>query len=281
VDRLEDALKTKPDIALITGPASLHTEAALFFAKQGVHLFIEKPLANDLRGVDELLETCRRRNLVLMVGYNLRFYQPLQMMRRALLEGRIGRPLIINAEVGQYLPTWRPDSDYRLSVSAKRDLGGGAVLELSHELDYARWLLGEVKAVSAQTAHVSDLEIDVEDTAEIFLQFCSGAQGTIHLDMIQQPARRTCRIYGTKGTLTWDGISHHTQLFSAESNNWLDLHPAGNIDRNEMYASELRHFVECIQKPSSPIVDGEDGRRALQIALAAKLSSSERRVIEL
>jgi predicted dehydrogenase len=281
VYRLEDALKAKPDIALITGPASLHTEAALFFARQGVHLLIEKPLSNDLRGVDELLETCHRRNLVLMVGYNLRFYRPLQVLRQALIEGRIGRPLMIQAEVGQYLPEWRPGSDYRQSVSARRDLGGGAVLELSHELDYARWLLGEVEAVSAQTACVSDLEIDVEDVADIILQFRSGAQGNIHLDMIRRPATRTCRLYGANGTLTWDGISHQTQLFSSDTNTWVDLHPATSIDRNDMYVAELRHFIECVGNNSPPLVSGEDGLRALQIALAANRSSSEGRVIEL
>jgi predicted dehydrogenase len=281
VDRLEDALKTNPDIALITGPASLHIETALSFARQGVHLFVEKPLSNDLRGVDELLETCHRRNLVLMVGYNLRFFRPLQVMRQALIEGRIGRPLMIQSEVGQYLPEWRPDTDYRQSVSARRDLGGGAVLELSHELDYARWLLGEVKSVSAQTDHVSDLDIDVEDVANIILQFNSGAQGSIHLDMIRRPATRTCRIDGAKGTLTWDGITHQTQLFSSQTNSWIDLHPATRIDPNDTYVAELRHFVECVGNNSSPLVGGEDGRRALQIALAAKQSSSEGRVIEL
>ena len=281
VYRLEDALKAKPDIALITGPASLRIEAALSFARQGVHLFVEKPLATDLLGVNELLETCHRRNLVLMVGYNLRFYQPLQIMRQALIEGRIGRPLIINAEVGQYLPEWRPGHDYRQSVSAQRDLGGGAVLEVSHELDYARWLLGEVETVSAQIAHVSDLEIDVEDVADIILRFRSGAQGSIHLDMIRRPATRNCRVYGTKGTLIWDGITHQTQLFSSETNSWIDLHPATSIDRNDMYLAELRHFIECVRNNRSPLVGGEDGRRALQIALAAKHSSSEGRVIEL
>ena len=281
VYRLEDAIKVKPDIAFITGPASRHMEAALTFARQGVNLFIEKPLSNDMRGVDELLETCQRRNLVLMVGYNLRFYRPLQVMRQALIEGRIGLPLMIQAEVGQYLPDWRPDHDYRQSVSARRDLGGGAVLELSHELDYARWLLGEVQAVSAQTSHVSDLEIDVEDVADIILQFRSGSQGNIHLDMMRRPPTRSCRIIGAKGTLTWDGISHQTQLFSSETNSWIDLHPATSIDWNDMYVAELVHFIECVEKSTPPVVNGEDGRRALQVALAAKQSSSERRVIEL
>jgi predicted dehydrogenase len=281
VYRLEDAIDTKPDVALVTCPASLHIETGLALALQGIHLFIEKPLSNTLDGVDELLDLCSERSLVLMVGYNFRFYRPLQVMRQALTEGRIGRPIALRAEAGQYLPEWRPGSDYRQSVSARQDLGGGAVLELSHELDYVRWLVGEVKTVSAQVGHLSDLEIDVEDTAEIILQFRNGTIGSVHLDMIRRPATRTCRIIGTKGTLTWDWSTNCVQFFSAATNRWSDLHPVEMIDRNEMYITELHHFLDCARGNDAPIVSGENGRRVLEIALAAKQSSQDQRVVEL
>jgi len=285
VDRVvytsEDALDTQPDVALITNPASLHIETALPLAKKGVHLFIEKPLSDTLDRVDELLDLCRKNALVLMVGYNFRFYKPLLVIRQALIEGRIGRPIALRAEAGQYLPEWRPGKDYRQTVSAKRELGGGAVLELSHELDYVRWLLGEVKTVSAQVRHLSDLKLDVEDTSEIILQSSSGVICSVHLDMIQQPATRTCRIIGTEGTLTWDGLSHRVRLFSASTNRWSDLHPAKPLGRNEMYAAELRHFLDCMRRNGVPNVSGEDGRRVLEIALAAKQSSREQRVVEI
>ena len=278
---LEDALDTQPNAALITNPASRHIETGLALAQQGIHLFIEKPLSNTLHGVDELLDLCRQRGLVLMVGYNFRFYRPLQVMRQALIEGRIGRIVALRAEVGQYLPDWRPGKDYRQNVSARRDLGGGAVLELSHELDYVRWLVGEIKTVSAQVGCLSDLEIDVEDTAEIILQFSNGVIGSVHLDMVDRATTRTCRIIGTEGTLTWDGMSHRVQLFSAATDTWSDLHPAKAIDRNEMYVAELRHFLDCVRGNEMPIVSGDDGRRVLEIALAAKQSSREQRVVEI
>lgn len=281
VYRLEDALEAKPDMALITNPASLHIETGLALARRGIHLFIEKPLSNTLDGVDELLDLCRKRALVLMVGYNFRFHRPLQVIRQALVEGRIGRTILLRAEVGQFLPEWRPGKDYRQSVSSRRDLGGGAVLELSHELDYVRWLIGEVKTVSAQVAHFSDLDVDVEDTAEIILQFHNGAMGSVHLDMVQRPAIRTCRIVGTEGTLTWDGIRHRARLYPAATNRWSDLHLDKTTDRNEMYVAELRHFLDCVRGNDVPIVTGADGRRVLEIALAVKQSSRDKRVVEL
>ena len=277
----KDALSTKPDVALVTSPASLHVKTGLALAHRGVHLFIEKPLSNTLEGVDELVQECRRRSLALMVGYNFRFYEPLQLMRQALMEGQIGRPLAIRAEVGQNLPDWRPGRDYRQGVSAREDLGGGAVLELSHELDYVRWLMGEVTGVSAQVARLSDLEIDVEDTADILLQFENGAFGSVHLDMVQRQATRTCRIVGTEGTLEWDGITHRVRCFSAARDTWLDLHPETPLDRNEMYVAELRHFLDCVKDNGAPAVNGEDGLRALEIALAVKRSSQEQRAVAL
>ena len=278
---LEEALDPMPDVALITCPASFHVERALALARHGVHLFIEKPLSHTLDGVDDLLETSRRLSAVLMVGYNFHFYRPFQVIERAMAEGRIGRVIGLRAEVGQYLPYWRPNRDYRQTVSARSDLGGGVVLELSHELEYARRLVGEVKTVSAHTAHVSDLEIDVEDTAEIILQFRNGAIGSVHLDMVQRPATRSCRIVGTAGMLTWDWESHRVRLFSQATEAWSDLHPPQEVDRNEMYLDELRHFLECVREGGIPAITGEDGRCLVEIAQAVKQSSREQRVVAL
>jgi predicted dehydrogenase len=278
---LGDALETKPDVALLTGPATLHIETGLILAQHGIHLFIEKPLSNTLDGVDNLLGECQSHSLILMVGYNFRFYKPLQVMHQTLLERQIGRVMTIRAEVGQYLPDWRPITDYRRSVSARRELGGGVVLELSHELDYVSWLIGEVESVSAQVARLSDLDIDVEDTAEVILQFRNGVLGSIHLDMIQRSATRTCKIVGTEGTLVWDGFTHRVQHFSAATGSWSDLHPAYSIDRNDMYIAELRHFLDCVKQNNPPDVTGDDGRRVLEMVLAAQKSSQEQRVVEL
>lgn len=275
----EDAFDPPPDVALITNPASLHIETGLALARKGVHLFIEKPLSNTLDGVDDLIVLCCRQSLILMVGYNLRFCRSMQVVREAVLEGQIGRVLAIRAEVGQFLPDWRPGKDYRQAVSAKRELGGGAVLELSHELDYVRWLVGEVDAVCAQIDRLSDLEMDVEDNAEITLKFRSGAIGSVHLDMLQCAPTRTCRIVGTEGTLIWDGLRHRVQLFSAATDGWSDLHLEGAHDRDEMFLAELRHFLDCVQGHETPPVGGEEGRRVLEIALAARQSSLEQKVV--
>jgi predicted dehydrogenase len=280
VHGLEAALESLPEVAIIANPAAFHIETALALAQQGVDLLIEKPLSHSADGVSALLDLCRQRERVLMVGYNLRFNAALLAARQALAEGHIGRLLSLRAEVGQYLPEWRPSSDYRQTVSARRDLGGGVIFELSHELDYVRWLAGEVRAVSAVTGHLSDLEIDVEDTAEIILQFANGAVGSVHVDMVQRSMTRSCRFIGTQGTLIWDGISQEVRLYSGHTQTWTTLH-AGSAERNEMFLEELRHFLHCVTAREEPTVSGVDGWRVLQIALAAHEASRTQRTVNL
>lgn len=277
----DDAMQTRPDVALITNPAPFHIPVAKKLADEGIDLFIEKPLSTDLPGIDMLQEISQARKKIIMVGYNLRFHRPLQVIKQSLESGSIGDILSIRAEVGQYLPDWRPDSDYRSTVSARKELGGGVVFELSHELDYVRWLVGEVTTVSAHAGHLSNLDMDCEDTAEIILKFKNGAIGSVHLDMVQRSPARFCKIIGTEGTLMWEGNTDSISLFTLKKPQWSLIHPPGKVDRNEMYLSELRHFLYCVETRTEPAIGIEDGKRALKIALAVLRSSEENRSISL
>ena len=277
----ELALDWKPEIALLTCPASLHVDVGLRLAVQGIHLFIEKPLSNSLNGIDELIERCSKRSLVLMVGYNFRFYQPLRVVKEAIDNGYVGRILYFRAEVGQYLPDWRPEKDYRATVSSQRKLGGGALLELSHELDYSNWLIGDIKSVYASLTHLSDLEIDVEDNAEVIVEFKNGVIGSIHMDMVQRVPRRGCTIIGSEGTLVWNWADHSVKLYSANNQEGRNLFEGASYDRNSMYIEEMQHFLDCVTKSQIPIIDGEAGRRVVKTILAAKVSAEFGRMVVL
>lgn len=278
---LEEALQHGPEAALICGPASTHLDIALALAGAGIHLFVEKPLAHATAGAEELVALCDRCGLVAMVGYNLRFLSSLGALHDALERGAIGRIHSIRAEVGQYLPDWRPGVDYRRTASASAALGGGAVLELSHELDYVRWLGGEIAEVSATTGRLGDLEIDVEDTAEIVLRLASGALASIHLDMLQRAPVRLCRVTGSEGTLVWDGIADELRSYSAATRTWTAFAYPRLVDRAQTYLAELREFLACIRTGAMPRVTLRDGLRALEIASAVKLSAREGRAVVL
>lgn len=277
---LDDSIREEPDVAFITNPSVFHLTVASELAKKGIHLFIEKPLSHDTHDVYEFSKICKENKTIVMVGYNFRFRKSLQALKDALQSDRIGKILSYRGEVGQYLPDWRPNTDYRHTVSARKELGGGALLELSHEIDYSRWLMGEVDSVCAMTGKYSDMDIDVEDTAEIILQFKSGAIGNIHLDMVNRIKTRRCTVIGSKGTLIWDALDNSLKIISDQFPQGSYLVPPNTVERNQMQLDEITHFFTCIRERKTPLVSIDDGIAALEIIDAVRKSSSEMRCVK-
>lgn len=278
---LEEAVSRDPDAAVITNPAPYHTAFSVEFARHGIPLFVEKPLADAMDGVDRLLEMCREQGLCLQVGYNFRFYEPLRKLRELAQDDAIGSIWGARAQAGSFLPDWRPGRDYRNTVSARSDLGGGAVLELSHEFDYLRWILGEPLAVRAQTRTSGFLDVDVEDHAEAIIEFEAGVLASVHLSMIQRPPTRRVRLFGTEGIASCDLLNHRVEVRRASDSAARTVHEAEEVDTNEMYLQEMSHFLDCVDGKASPAISGEDGRSTLRLALAVKRSVDNQRRIAL
>lgn len=269
---LGNALSESPDAVILANPTAYHIPSAIQAAKSGAHLLIEKPISHSMDDVSELIIEVKAQNLVAMVAYSLRFFEGINLMRDLLGDQVIGDVLHAQAEVGQYLPDWRPGNDYRNSYSAIANQGGGVVLDLSHEIDYLIWLFGTVRTVSAQMGKVSNLEIDVEDTADIVMEHDNGIFSSLHLDYLQRLPVRRCKIIGTEGTMIWDYFSDSVDVYSIDSSEW-QSHPYPG-DRNEMYIKELQHFVGCIENKEKPLITLESGVHVLQIALAAKKAAA-------
>lgn len=270
---LEDALDFCPQIAIIANPASMHLDVAKPLAAKGVHLLIEKPLAASSEGVQSFLNTCAESKVVLMVGYNLRFLPSLQEFQRLLHKDRIGKILSVRCEAGQNLLAWRPDTDYRKTVSAQSKLGGGVLLELSHEIDYLRWIFGEISWVKASCSTQSNLEIDVEDTVHAILGFKTGnLQGTLNMDFIRHDTMRTCTAIGERGTLRWDALAGEVIFFEQGADQWQTMFHAKQ-QREDAYLAEWHHFLQCINIDQKPIVSGGNALDVLQIVDAIKSSS--------
>ena len=267
------ALDAGASVVLVATPSALHVEPALEAVRAGAGLFVEKPLAASRAGVTELVDEAERYGTTALVACNLRFHPGLALLQQLAADGAIGRVLSARIECGSWLPGWRPAQDYREGYAASRALGGGIVLDAIHELDYARWLLGEVTAVACFADHVSSLEIETEDVAAILLRFASGAIGEVHLDYVQRTPSRTCQLIGEEGTLRWDYASGATRLATPAGGETAFPAPAG-WEPNAMYVAELEHFLACLAGHDEPAQTLRDGQVALEIALAA-LASAE------
>jgi predicted dehydrogenase len=269
---LQSALNAKPAAAIISCPTSLHTKYSSLLAQKGISILVEKPLSNSLAELDQLGEMVRENQLTFMVGYNFRFYQPLRDLRGVIDSGLIGSIISVRAEVGEYLPDWRT-YDYRKSTSAQEKLGGGVVFELSHELDYISWLFGDPKKVFARTRKLSDLEIDVEDTADILIETKKDIVATLHLNMVQKKKTRSCTVIGSEGIIRWDGVSHEVSCSSWNRSDPMNYAEDLTFDPGNMYLRELQEFFYCIDNSTPPPVDFISGRRIVELALAIKESN--------
>jgi len=278
---LEDALAQRPDAVIISNPTSLHLDIAIPAVEAGCHIFLEKPISHSLERVDILQSAVARNTVQVLVGYQFRFHPGLQKTRQLLIEGLIGKPLTVRAHWGEYLPDWHPWEDFRTSYSARPDLGGGVVLTLSHPLDYLRWIIGEVAELWAFTGQISELGLQVEDTAEIGLRFRDGTIGSVHLNYTQIPTSHRLEITGSKGTIRWNNSNGAVNLYTAEEEHWQVFPTPLDFERNQLFLSQMQHFINVVEGKTEPKCTLTDGKKALQLALAAHKSQEVEALIRL
>ena len=274
---IEAALAHHPQSVIVTNPTALHLDVAIPAAKAGCHLLLEKPISHSDRRIEELRSAVQHGGGKVLVGYQFRFHPGLQLVRSLLKEGAVGRPLTVRAHWGEYLPGWHPWEDYRTGFSARADLGGGAILTLSHPLDYLVWMFGEVEELWAFAGKLGDLDLDVEDTAEIGLRFSAGILGSVHLDYHQQPPIHNLEVIGTQDTLRWDNADGMVQVLMKQK-----MYPLSTgFERNDLFLAEMRHFLAVARGEAQPVCSLEDGIRALDLALAACRSASQGQLIRM
>jgi predicted dehydrogenase len=272
---LSSALDHQPDAVIIANPTALHLDIAIPAAERGCHLFIEKPISHSLERVDALKAAVARGGVDVFMAFQFRFHPGLTLIKRLVssldtdnkdISSTIGRPISARVHWGEYLPGWHSWEDYRKGYSARADLGGGVVLTLCHPFDYLRWIFGEVESLWAFTSANSDLELDVEDTAEIGLRFENGLIGSVHLDYVQRPPEHRLEIIGTEGTIRWNNSDGAVWVYLGED--CIETYPVPpGFERNNLFLAEMRHFVDIVNQDGKSHCTLDDGIRALKMAL--------------
>jgi predicted dehydrogenase len=271
---LEAALDGADGVVVCTPPNS-HLAIARTAAERGAHLMIEKPLAPSEGGVEELLRYCDGRGLKVLTAYNWRYWPPMLLVEQMLKDGRIGPVLAARTEYAYHLSIRYPGKDYRQSYMADAKQGGGCLLDESHAIDYMRWLLGEIREVSAVVDRVSSLEISADDIADLTVRFASGTVGNIHMDLFAWNMHSHFELLGEEGVIQWRRFENEVRVFDPNANRW-DVSPF-SCQLNDMYVEEARHFLECVRGNAIPKCDGWDGLKTMKVIEAARRASAERR----
>ena len=268
-DSLAEAIQCAESV-VVTSPNSLHAAQAVAALEQGRHVLVEKPLAVTSADAELIVETAERAGAVCGVAMNLRFHPGILELKRLLDADLLGSVRFVQASFGYDLRLWRPESDYRSGYIARADLGGGIVLDAIHELDYLLWLLGPVDSVMAEVAHLSDLEVDVEDIALASVRFAGGPLAAIDLNFLEPVYRRTCLIVGAGAVVRWDWSTGTVALTPQGEEG--SLHDA-SCNLADTYRSVLVDYVDAVETGREPRTPGRDGLSAVRLAEAIKSSA--------
>jgi len=246
VPNIESLCEIKLKFAIVASPAPFHADHTIPLILSGTPVLVEKPAATKVSDISRMIQASKSSNTPVAVGYCLRYLESLNYMKSLLQSGICGNIYNVSIEVGQYLPSWRPNVDYRHTVSAQKILGGGALNELSHEIDYAQYLFGELKIINSNLRSSKDLFLDVEDLVDIVATNDDGILCNIHLDFLQKKATRFCKVIGTNCTIYWDLIEN--KIFKLDPNGkCLLFSSVKDGDPNQKYVNMILDFFKIIR----------------------------------
>lgn len=263
VTSIDALIELRVQFVIVASPAPFHASHAIPLIKAGIPVLIEKPVTAALDEVKMLQRAASQYQTPVSIGYCLRYLSSAIEMKKQLSSGKVGHLYHAHVEIGQYLPDWRPSKDYRDSVSAKTSLGGGVLLELSHEFDYAQWLLGALTLEHAILRQTEELSLEVEDSADMLLSTSKQAIVHMHLDFLQRKAHRQCRFVGSKGTLEWDLIGNEIRFVSPQGVQVLYSEP--EWDKNQMYTAMVLDFLNLIHKQPNQCVSLAEAAKSVAL----------------
>lgn len=256
----EDLLDQNLDAVSIAVPTTLHKKVALDTIERDINILVEKPIADTVKNANEIIEAARQNGVKLMVGHVERFNPAIIKLKELINNGQLGDIISISAKrVGPYNPRIR-------DVGIILDLG-------THDIDIMSYLYGEkVKEVYASAGSVIHSH---EDHAIITLNFNNGNSGVIETNWLTPHKVRNLTVIGSKGIAEVDYIKVTLRIFDRE---WVR---EAKIDKEEPLKLELLHFIDCVQHDKEPLVSGQEGKHALEVALAAEESYKTGKVTQL
>ena len=281
---VEEALAQQSfDCAFVCSPTAKHTADLLPLLRHQVRrIYLEKPVADRWDDIAQIRTLAAAYENRIVLGFDLHFDPGLTRVKELMQSGAIGEIVCANAQVGQYLPDWRPHEDYKTGTSARIETGGGVMLDLVHEFDYLQWLMGGVASVACQSINTGALQIQTEEVADVLLKFKGGQTGSIHLDYWQRTLVRNCLITGTAGSIVWDLAKSEVRWIASQTGEaqmqWQHFEYA-NFARNDRFVAIVKSFMAT--QWDDRLTSLEQGFESLKLVLAAKHSSKAQSFVSL
>jgi len=246
-----EVLKLKPAAAFICTPTAQHFEKTVECIQEGIHVLVEKPLSHAVYNTTELVRLIKENQVLLQVGYMMRYHPFAQYLKDAIAQKKWGNLLNIQTFWGEYLPHWHPWEDYTTSYAAKKELGGGPALTLSHDIDLANWLSGStVKLFQALGNYTSQLKVNTESMFDLNIAYHSGASAHIHTNFCQKIPQRNYKFIFDGAVVDFDYFGN---TLTIATENGKEVKVADGFDRNDMFLAQTQDFFQRIA--SGDVID--------------------------
>jgi predicted dehydrogenase len=263
------------DFIILSNITSLHFKYIKTLVQKNLNILVEKPIVSTLTELFELQQLLPHYTGLGMVAYNTRFHPCVMEIKQIIEKDIIGKPLYARFFIGQYLPDWRPNFDYRESFSAKKSLGGGVASELIHEVDLAIELFGKPKGeIKSIVSKISELEIETEDVADYLYISSNDVVISIHTDYFYRGYKRQFEIVGSNANISCDLFSATIIVTGPENHKILEK-DFPSFQRNDMYMLLLQYYLGCINNKVEPNPSLENGLLSVEIVENAKLNSAK------
>jgi len=272
------------DFVVISVPHALHYEIAMFALNQGKHVLVEKPIATKVKDGEEMIALARKKNVKLGVHFQCRFFDAVQEAKKIIDSGKLGKILQVNVSV-----MWSRDQDYYLKSAWRgkwNSVGGGSLINQSiHTIDEMVYLVGKIKKLYGFWAHRIH-QIEVDDNACACFNFENGAFGTLQTSTSSGAAfPGKLIIFGSEGAIEIDGniLTIHKKDGTTEKIDYAaktggQVASATDPRKFSITAHQrlISDFRDAINEKREPLVNGEEGLRALKIVCAVYESNGEK-----
>ena len=269
VFNIKDFYSNDLDGVIISNPTSLHIETMKMPLEKGITIFLEKPIADSLEQLKEIEDYDTSK---VMLGFNLRYNEIINTVKEFIASDKLGKIYKANLYCGQFLSYWHPYTDYRKEYYARKDMGGGVIRTLSHEIDLMDYFLGNPKELCASVEKISNLEIDVDDNMYMICKMANHSLVNIELDYINPVLTRRGIIFGSEGTVEYS-FSKSNVTFTDYNGKICIIYENINLDKNKMYVDQMKDFVNFIKNKESLHCTFEDGINVMRIIKAAEQST--------
>jgi predicted dehydrogenase len=266
------------DAVVICTPAHLHVGMAMDVVKSGRHLLLEKPVSISLDGVDHLLKAIDASNRAAGVAYVYRVNPVLQAMKKAINEGKVGRPTHMVVVAGQHFPTYRPA--YREIYYTKHATGGGAIQDaLTHLVNAGEYLLGPISRVCCDAQHQVLEGVTVEDTVNVLARH-GDVMGSYAMNQFQAPNEVSFTVHGDEGSVRFD-VHRNTLGIARERGGAWQEQAFGPTERDDIFVAQANAFLDAVEGKAPPLCTMAEGVQTLRVNLALLFSAAEQRWVSI